>query len=205
MLTAIECRLFRILPQSAYPRRWTGPRRCGRSPSSAYSAGIGRYRRRWSGAAHRSEAFYETADLCVPAVADKLIREVGYVNIDGPSLAYNIYNQVNKLEIDYLFDELVSIDYDNKIVNTDSDKISYKYLIIATGRSPKELDILTEYKNNGVSYCALCDGPFYKDKEVAVIGAGDSALLEALFLSNICSRVTIINKYDNMNMQRKLA
>lgn len=127
----------------------------------------------------------------------------GYASIDGPTLAYNIYNQVNKLEIDYLFDELVSIDYDNKIVNTDSDKISYKYLIIATGRSPKELDILTEYKNNGVSYCALCDGNLYKNKDIIVVGGGNSAFEEALYLSKICKSVTILNRSNNLRADVK--
>ena len=53
-----------------------------------------------------------------------------------------------------------------------------------------------ELVGKGISYCALCDANFYKDKEVAVIGAGESALKEALYLANICSLVTIINKYD---------
>ena len=71
----------------------------------------------------------------------------GYVSIDGPSLAYNIYNQVNKLEIDYLFDDIINIDYDNNIIKTNNKEIKYKYLIIATGRSPKKLDILRKVLN----------------------------------------------------------
>lgn len=127
----------------------------------------------------------------------------GYSSIDGPTLAYNIYSQVNNLEIDYLFGELISIDYNNKLVNTDSDKISYKYLIIATGRSPKELDILKEYKNNGVSYCALCDGNLYKNKDVIIVGGGNSAFEEALYLSKICKSVTILNRSNNLKADIK--
>jgi len=109
----------------------------------------------------------------------------GYVNIDGPSLAYNIYNQVTKLGVEYLFDDINSIDYSNNIIKTNDKEIKYKYLIIATGRSPKKLEILNKYEGNGVSYCAICDGNLYKNKDVLVVGGGNSAFEEAIYLSNI--------------------
>lgn len=122
----------------------------------------------------------------------------GYVNIDGPSLAYNIYNQVNKLEVNYLFDNIINIDFDNNIIKTNNKEIKYKYLIIATGRSPKKLEILNSYEGNGVSYCALCDGNLYQNKDVLVLGGGKSALEEAIYLSKICKKVTIMNRSDNL-------
>ena len=122
----------------------------------------------------------------------------GYVSIDGPSLAYNIYNQVNKLEIEYLFDDIINIDYDNNIIKTNNKEVKYKYLIIATGRSPKKLDILNKYEGNGVSYCAICDGNLYKNKDVLVVGGGNSAFEEAMYLSNICNSVTIMHRNDNL-------
>ena len=122
----------------------------------------------------------------------------GFISIDGPTLAYNIYNQVNDFKIDYLFDDIISIDYSNKLLTTNGDKINYKYLIIATGRSPKELDVLKEYNNNGVSYCALCDGNLYKNKDVLIVGGGNSALEEAIYLSKICKSITILNRSDNL-------
>lgn len=122
----------------------------------------------------------------------------GYVSIDGPSLAYNIYNQVTKLEIDYLFDNIINIDYDNNVIKTNNKEIKYKYLIIATGRSPKKLDILNKYEGNGVSYCAICDGNLYKNKDVLVVGGGNSAFEEAIYLSNICNSVTIMHRNDNL-------
>lgn len=121
----------------------------------------------------------------------------GYVNIDGPSLAYNIYNQVNKLDVNYLFDEIDNIDFNNKIIKTKTKEIKYNYLIIATGRSPKKLEILNKYEGNGVSYCAICDGALYKNKDVVVLGGGNSAFEEAIYLSNICNSVTILNRSDN--------
>lgn len=122
----------------------------------------------------------------------------GYVNIDGPSLAYNIYNQVTKLGVEYLFDDINSIDYSNNIIKTNDKEIKYKYLIIATGRSPKKLEILNKYEGNGVSYCAICDGGLYKNKDVLVIGGGNSAFEEALYLSNICDKVYIMNRSNNL-------
>lgn len=122
----------------------------------------------------------------------------GYVNIDGPSLAYNIYNQVNKLNIDYLFDDITSIDFNNNIIKTNNSEITYKYLIIATGRSPRKLDILKKYEGNGISYCAICDGALYKNKDVLVVGGGNSAFEEAIFLSNICNKVTIMHRNNNL-------
>jgi len=122
----------------------------------------------------------------------------GYVNIDGPSLAYNIYNQVTKLGVEYLFDDINSIDYSNNIIKTNDKEIKYKYLIIATGRSPKKLEILNKYEGNGVSYCAICDGGLYKNKDVLVIGGGNSAFEEALYLSNICNKVYIMNRSNNL-------
>ena len=130
--------------------------------------------------------------------SNKIENYPGYVSIDGPSLAYNIYNQVTKLDIDYLFDEIINIDFNNNIIKTNSNEIKYKYLIIATGRSPKKLDILNKYEGNGVSYCAICDGNLYKNKDVLVIGGGNSAFEEAIYLSNICNNVTIMHRNDNL-------
>ena len=122
----------------------------------------------------------------------------GYVSIDGPNLAYSIYNQVNKLDIKYLFDDITNIDFNNNIIKTNTNEIKYKYLIIATGRSPKKLDILNKYEGNGVSYCAICDGNLYKNKDVLIIGGGNSAFEEANFLSNICNSVTIMHRNNNL-------
>lgn len=127
----------------------------------------------------------------------------GYVSIDGPNLAYNIYNQVTKLDIDYLFDDIIAIDYNNNIIKTNNKEIKYKYLIIATGRSPKKLEILDKYEGNGVSYCAICDGNLYKNKDVLVIGGGNSAFEEAIYLSNLCNSVTIMHRNNKLRADNK--
>lgn len=115
----------------------------------------------------------------------------GYESISGPDLAMNIYNQVNNLGIKIKYMNIDNIDLNKKIINNE---ISFDYLIIATGRKNKTLGIDNEDKllGKGISTCALCDGMFYKDKDVIVVGGGSSALTESLYLANICRKVTII-------------
>jgi len=122
----------------------------------------------------------------------------GYISIEGPTLAYNIYEQVNNLNIDYLFDNIIKVDFDNNIIKTSNKEIKYKYLIIATGRSPRKLDILKDYEGYGVSFCAVCDGNLYKNKKVLVLGGGNTAFEEAIYLSNICEHVTIMHRNNNL-------
>lgn len=127
----------------------------------------------------------------------------GYKNIDGPTLAFNIFEQVNELNTDYLYEEVIDVDFKNKIIKTNSKEIKYNYLIIATGRKNRKLNLENEEKllGKGISYCALCDGNLYKDKEVAVVGGGNSAIEEALYLSNVCKKVTIIYRGNKLKAE----
>lgn len=120
----------------------------------------------------------------------------GYEKISGPDLAMNIYNQVKSIDIPVLFKGITSIDMDKRIIN---DSILYDYLIIATGRKGNVLGLDNEKEliGKGVSLCALCDGFFYKDKEVIVVGGGNTALTEALYLSSLCKKVTIVHRRDS--------
>lgn len=115
----------------------------------------------------------------------------GYESISGPNLAMNIYNQVSSLGIKYLYRDIKEIDLGNKIIDNE---IEFEYLIIATGRKPRLLNLENEDKllGRGVSTCALCDGIFYKDKDVIVVGGSSSALTEGLYLSTICNKVIMI-------------
>ena len=127
----------------------------------------------------------------------------GYESISGPDLAMNIYTQVNKLGIKYLFKNIKQIDLVNKVIDQE---IEYDYLIVATGRRPRLLNLDNEDKlfGNGISTCALCDGNFYKDKDVLVVGGGNSAVSEALYLSNICKTVTMILRRDVFTAEKYL-
>ena len=129
----------------------------------------------------------------------------GFINIDVPSLSYKIYEQVNNLKVDYLFDEVVSVKNENgkKIVQTKHDKIESEYVVLATGRTSRtlNLDREKEFIGRGISFCALCDGNLYKGKDVVIIGGGNSALEEAIYLSNICNKVVIVHRKDKFTAE----
>ncbi len=127
----------------------------------------------------------------------------GYEEISGPDLAMNIYNQLTKLGVKILNKKITSIDLNNKIKNNN---IKYEYLVIATGRKSRMLSLEHEKEllGKGISTCALCDGFFYKDKKVAVVGGGSSSLTEALYLSKICKEVIIIHRRDKLTADKYL-
>ena len=129
----------------------------------------------------------------------------GFEKTDGPSLAFNIYNQVRKLDIEYLFDKVTKTDFTNNIkVYTSKLELTCDYLIIATGKISKKLFSDDDrYIGSGISYCALCDSHLYKDKDVVVTGNNDLAFSEAIYLSDIASSVTLItnNKYNDKRIK----
>ena len=130
----------------------------------------------------------------------------GFKEIDGPTLAYSIYEQLNSYNIDYLYEKVTEVNLDDKIITTQNNEIAYDYLIIATGRVPRKLNLDNEEKliGHGISYCALCDGNLYKDKEIIIVGGGNSALQEAIHLSKICKKVTIIHRRDTFKAEREV-
>ena len=132
----------------------------------------------------------------------------GFLEISGPDLAMNIYNQLNSIKVDYKYGKVISIKKENNEFTVITDRKEYKCnnVIIATGRTPRKLGLENEEKlfGRGISYCALCDGNFYKDLDVAVIGGADSALSESLYLSNIARKVYIIYRKDNFRAQEYL-
>lgn len=132
----------------------------------------------------------------------------GFENIKGPDLANAMFEQIKNLGVEYRYGDVIEIeDYEQeKVVTTKNERITCNYVIIATGRSPKKLNIKgeDELTNRGLSWCAICDGPLYRNKNVAVIGGGDSAVEEAIYLSNICATVTLINRSDTLRAKKHL-
>ncbi len=121
----------------------------------------------------------------------------GFLEADGSLLAKNIYKQVQDLNIDYFNEEVIEVTLDNKkIIKTKGKEYECNQLILATGRVPRMLKIPGEDRllGHGVSYCAVCDGFFFKGKNVAVIGGSSSALESAIYLSKIVNKCYIICK-----------
>ena len=129
----------------------------------------------------------------------------GIDNISGADYATNLYNQVVNLGVDIKFETVLSIN-DDKEVTTKESTYKAKAIILATGADNRRLNIENEDKliGKGVSYCATCDGNLYKGKEVAVVGGGNSALEDALYLSDIVSKVYLIHRRDEFRGEEKL-
>jgi thioredoxin reductase (NADPH) len=101
----------------------------------------------------------------------------------------------------YDCEEILSVNLKNKIVTTVNDVYKAKVIVIATGSRPRKLNVKgeEEFTGRGVHYCAICDGAFYKDKVVAVVGGGNSACEEALYLADIAKQVYLIEYTDSLN------
>ena len=130
--------------------------------------------------------------------------------IKGFDLISRIKKQVEKFGIIFIEDEAVEIQNKKspfRIKLKTGKTINGKTIIIATGRSPRKLGIDGEdrFLGRGISYCATCDGPLYKNKVVGVVGGGDSALSEAIFLADIASKVYIIHRRDQFRGANYLA
>lgn len=130
---------------------------------------------------------------------NKIENYLGFESIDGGELALKMSKQIKDLGIKIMKDKVLKVTKNDKfIVETENEKLEADYVIVATGRTPRKLglrgeDVLT---GKGISYCAVCDGAFYRGKEVAVIGGGDAALTEALYLSDLCAKVYVVVRRD---------
>lgn len=134
----------------------------------------------------------------------------GYADVvQGPWMMEQMRLQAKKVGARIINDVVTSVEFkDNKkILKLDSNKtLETETVIIATGAQAKWLGLESEneFNGRGVSACATCDGFFYRNKEVAVIGGGNTAVEEALYLSNICSKVTLIHRRDELRSEKIL-
>lgn len=132
----------------------------------------------------------------------------GYANISGPELAEKMFEPLEKLGVEYLFGYVKKIeDHGNvKKVFTEDEVFETKTVIIASGAFHRHLGVLGEEELNsrGVSYCAVCDGAFFRDEDLLVVGGGDSAVEEAVFLTRFAKTVTIIHRRDELRAQKVL-
>lgn len=132
----------------------------------------------------------------------------GYTNISGPELAEKMFEPLEKLGVEHLFGYVKKIeDHGNvKKVFTEDEVFETKTVIIASGAFHRHLGVLGEEELNsrGVSYCAVCDGAFFRDEDLLVVGGGDSAVEEAVFLTRFAKTVTIIHRRDELRAQKVL-
>lgn len=126
-------------------------------------------------------------------------------NISGYGFATNLYNQIKSLGVVLKYEEVLEVT-DKKEVITRKNTYKGKSIIIATGLKKRKLNLENEDRllGSGISYCATCDGNFYKNKKVAVVGGGNTALEDALYLSNIASKVYLIHRRDKFRGEEKL-
>lgn len=134
----------------------------------------------------------------------------GYADVvQGPWMMEQMRLQAEKVGARIISDIVTNVDFkkNNKIINLDSGKtLETQTVIITTGAQAKWLGLKSEndFNGKGVSACATCDGFFYKNREVAVVGGGNTAVEEALYLSNICSKVTLIHRRNELRSEKIL-
>lgn len=155
-----------------------------------------------------------------PTVTDVVENFPGFPNgIKGPELMARVQEQAKKFGAEMVFDLAVEVKPSRKVLDRERNSTvgfevrtnqgkSYlaRSIIIAIGASPRWLDVpgVEKFKGRGVSVCATCDGPLFKDKKVAVVGGGDTALTEAEFLSKFANRVYVIHRRENLRAQQIL-
>ena len=126
----------------------------------------------------------------------------GFSKIHGFELALNMQNQLKDLGVSITFRNIVDVSKNEDgtftVRASNGQEYHSKFVILALGSKPKQLEIYNEQKflGRGISYCATCDGSFYKGKDVIVVGGGNSAITEALYLATICNSVTIVARKD---------
>ncbi len=173
------------------------------------------------GAAGLSAAIYSVRAMLKTLVIEKLalggeILKTGDIEnypgfpegIDGTSLAGLYEEQARRFGTEFKYDTVVELDVKNKLKRVVGDEREYtsKTVIIATGGEHNKLEIPgeEEFAGRGVSYCATCDGNFFRDMDVVVVGGGDAALDEGLYLTRLAKNVTVIHRRDTLRASKIL-
>lgn len=132
----------------------------------------------------------------------------GIQKISGFEFANNLYKQAKSLGAEVIYEKVIGIEVngEEKIVHTTKEDYQAKAVILATGAKnrPLGLEHEKEWIGAGISYCAICDGMFYRGKDVAVAGGGNTALENAIFLTNYCRKVYLIHRKDAFRGEEKL-
>lgn len=140
---------------------------------------------------------------------DDIENYPGFTTIKGPELGDKMYQGTVKAGVNFVYGDVQNVTVDDqqmKHIQTDSDELVASAVIIATGSNNRKLGVPGEEKfsGKGVSYCAVCDGSFFKGKNVTVVGGGDSAISEGLYLANVTDGVNVIHRRDQLRAQKVL-
>nr|WP_282564663.1 thioredoxin-disulfide reductase [Liquorilactobacillus sicerae] len=133
----------------------------------------------------------------------------GFKSILGPDLAKEMYASATQFSAEFAYGNVEKVTVDEagkKLIKTDNGEFETAALVIATGSQYKKLGVPGEkdYSGRGVSYCAVCDGAFFKNQNVAVVGGGDSAIEESSYLAQLVSEVNVIHRRDQLRAQKIL-
>lgn len=140
-------------------------------------------------------------------IAPRVDNYPGFKQIPGPDLALVLFNRLNEAEISIVPETVLSLTKeDNFIVKTDYNTYLAKTVVIASGTKDRKLGLEKEdyFLGHGLSYCALCDGHFFKDKDIIVIGGGNAALKETIHLLKVGRKVTIMHRRNEFRGSNKL-
>lgn len=124
----------------------------------------------------------------------------GVLKTTGADLALTMLEQIKEFNIPFYYDEVIEITKEDCfIVKTTREELYAQKVLVGTGTVNKTLDVPGEQRlmNRGISFCAICDGKLYQEKEVLVVGGGNSAFEESLYLAKLCQKVTLIHRTDN--------
>lgn len=140
---------------------------------------------------------------------DDIENYPGFTTIKGPELGEKMYQGTVKAGVNFVYGDVQNVTVDDqqmKHIQTDSDELVASAVIIATGSNNRKLGVPGEEKfsGKGVSYCAVCDGSFFKGKNVTLVGGGDSAISEGLYLANVTDGVNVIHRRDQLRAQKVL-
>ena len=124
----------------------------------------------------------------------------GFENINGVDLSLKMQEQATKLGLDIIYQKAIEFDFNNQIKTVKTSKNEYygKTIILSMGAQPKKLQVNGEqqFTGRGVSYCAVCDGDFFKNKTVAIVGGGNSAMEDVAYLTKVAKKTYLINRTE---------
>lgn len=138
-----------------------------------------------------------------------IVNYSGFKDVQGPELAEKMYQGATQFGAEYAYGTVTSVTVDGQLkkVTTDmGDTFVAPVMVVATGSDHRKLGVPgeEEFSGRGVSYCAVCDGAFFKDKRLVVVGGGDSAVEEGLYLTQLAAKVTVLVRRDELRAQPML-